>query len=112
MPNPGSGGKTSSGDSTSSQSRKARQRSTSRASHPYQLPREKSRAPMSMKEEAVEDREMDHSPESMPPLEDMSRVPVLSAKAEYSQQNTFTSSQDEFSHQTAFHQTFNDQRTI
>jgi hypothetical protein len=67
---------------------------------------------MSMGERAVEEREMDHSPESMPPLEDMSHVPVLASRAGYSQQNTFTSSQDEFSHQTAFHQTFNDQRTV
>ena len=67
---------------------------------------------MSMGERAVEEREMDHSPESMPPLEDMSHVPVLASRAGYSQQNTFTSSQDEFNHQTAFHQTFNDQRTV
>ena len=77
------------GDSTSSQSRKTCQRSTSRAIHPYRPPRERSRAPMSMGERAVEEREMDHSPESMPPLEDMSHVPVLASRAGYSQQNFF-----------------------
>ena len=68
---------------------------------------------MSMQEEAMENREMDHSPESMPALEDMSRVPILASRTEYSQESTFTTSQDEFNHQTAFHhQTFNDQRTM